>query len=400
MPAPRIIPKILVAGRTGSGKSSLLNAILGREAFRTGLRPTTMGFDVQTWASPWGEVEIIDSRGFAEADSAASVASGGSVIQKGYEEAHVCLLVVPAASRDLERESRWVADAGKAGFLQAVPVFLVVSRLDEVAPVREWNPESLNLESPKTAKEINIRAKLDYLKSLTAFADFFNQNRVAPVSAGQQGEAGSGGEFDIAPYGIQTLQERIFQILPETVKIEYARMVRRIELARIGVENLVASYVKKQMKYGLACLLFSFMCCCGSGIFAVLGIMDQLFGIHDNAAVSLSVGSYLIALLFFVPVPIYLQFRMVREIGERHGCGRLGAGAILTMLIRHRRLLRKSSQDRSWVWLRVLLAFMIFPPLGIGVFLTRTIASFFNELFYRFRLHATTKEMETAFKSP
>jgi predicted GTPase len=395
VPAPRIIPKILVAGRTGSGKSSLLNAILGREAFSTGLRPTTMGFDVQTWASPWGEVEVIDSRGFAEADSAAQVAGGGSVIQKGYEDAHVCLLVIPAAGRDLERESRWVADATKAGLLQAVPVFLVVSRLDEVAPVREWDPASLNLESPKTPKEINIRAKLDYLKSLSTFAGFFSQNRVAPVSSGQ---SGGGAEFDIAPYGIQKLQDQIFQILPEIVKLEYARMVRRIELARLGVENLVASYVKKQMKYGLACLLFSFMCCCGSGIFAIMGIMDQLFGIHDNAAVSLSVASYVIALLFFLPVPLYLQFSMIREIGERHGCGRLGAGSILTMLIRHRRLLRRSSQGRSWVWLRVLLALMIFPPLGVGAFLTRPIASFFNELFYQFRLHATKKEMETAFK--
>ena len=94
----RIVPRILVAGRTGAGKSSLLNAILGKEAFCTGERPTTMGFDVQTWNSPWGKVEVIDSRGFAEADSAATVASGGSIIQKGYEEAHVCLLVIAAGN--------------------------------------------------------------------------------------------------------------------------------------------------------------------------------------------------------------------------------------------------------------------------------------------------------------
>jgi len=390
MATNRIVPKILVAGRTGAGKSSLLNAILGKEAFRTGIRPTTMGFDVQTWASQWGEVEVIDSRGFAEADSTVTVASGDSVIQKGYEEAHVCLLVIPAANRDLERESRWVADAKKHGLFQVVPIFLIVSRLDEVAPIREWNPESLNLESPTTAKEINIRGKLDYLKSLSAFAEFFNQNRVVPVSAGQSD--GADGAFNTAPFGIQILQDRIFQVLPEAAKVEYARMARRFELVKISTQKLVAGYIGNHIAYGV--ILSPLSLCFGVGTFIVLlgSLIGHLVGFNPDVS-SLVVVEYFMALFFSLIIPMYLEYRMVKKIAARHGFNDLSLGNLLSLFHRYPRLLAYLDFEEVGAG-KILAAFLgalCCIPVGIGIFLTRPIAESFNEIFYQLRL---SKSME------
>jgi hypothetical protein len=107
-------------------------------------------------------------------------------------------------------------------------------------PDGEWNPKSLNLRSPKTPQELNIRSYLNYLESLPAFKRFFVQDRMIAVSAGESSKEQP--EYDIAPFGIQDLQDCIFKILPEAVKTEYARIVRRIELVKLSIEALIESY--------------------------------------------------------------------------------------------------------------------------------------------------------------
>lgn len=385
MTRERTIPRLLVAGRTGTGKSSLLNALLGQDALAVGVTPTTMGFDIVTWASSAGEVEVIDSRGFAEADSTTSIVGGGSVIQKGYETAHICLLVVPASERDFEPETRWVADAKRAGLLSTVPSLLIVTRIDEVPPPRDWNPSSLNLTTPRTPKEINISEKLKYLSSLSAFAEFFTSGRAVPVSAGQKSHDGNE-DLTIAPFGISGLQELIFRLLPEAPKVEYARVVRRSELAKQVVDGLVSKYVTWQVMLGVAFYLLGLGCCGASAVFSCTGKVESFIGMDDTASSALSFLGSLSSLALFFVLPLLMQVLMIRDIGLRHGFSGLGVSTLLGMLGRYPGVRRHLvPQGLEWLWIAVA-CFCCCNPVGFGLFMTKPVARCFNQVFYEYGL--------------
>lgn len=65
----QIKPRLLVGGKTGVGKSSLLNAILGKDVYETGVIPTTKNNCDQIWESRGGDIIVVDVPGFGEANA-------------------------------------------------------------------------------------------------------------------------------------------------------------------------------------------------------------------------------------------------------------------------------------------------------------------------------------------
>lgn len=222
----QIKPRLLVGGKTGVGKSSLLNAILGKDVYEVGVIPTTKNNDEQIWESKGGDIVVIDVPGFGEANAPEFTAETFKGSYKGsYEEnikrlaeldAHVFLLILKCDDRALEKEEKFIENWNSNEILQSIPKIMVCNQIDKMKPTREWDPKSLNLKTPVTEKEKNIRQFIDYISSLPKFRSISDKNRIVPVSAGESFN-------DPLQYGIEDLKNKIYEALPDSAKTIFAR---------------------------------------------------------------------------------------------------------------------------------------------------------------------------------
>lgn len=230
----QIKPRLLVGGKTGVGKSSLLNAILGKDVYETGVIPMTKHNYEQVWESKGGDIVVVDVPGFGEAN-APEFTNG--TFKGSYEEnikrlaelnAHIFLLILKCDDRALEKEEKFFESWNSNETLQSIPVILVCNQIDKMKPTRDWDPKSLNLRAPITEKEKNIRQFIDYVSSLPKFKDISDKNRFVPVSAGERFN-------DPLQYGIEDLKNKIYETLPDSAKTIFARAaeLRKREAVRI-----------------------------------------------------------------------------------------------------------------------------------------------------------------------
>lgn len=212
-------PRLLVLGATGTGKSSLINAVTGgRTCVVTDVASTTRVFQPQRYVLPDGDaLVVVDSPGYGEAGTDREYRAS---LAREAGEAHALLVVLKADEkgyqRDLEVLARVVQDPA---FGPDRPVLVALNQVDKLKPSREWQPpyETTGPVTPSdTPKQRNLKEKLELVRE--QLSEALGERPFALVPTMADPEEG-------VLFGIDHLKVALFDAMPEAVRYRFARMV-------------------------------------------------------------------------------------------------------------------------------------------------------------------------------
>jgi small GTP-binding protein len=211
-------PRVGVFGKTGTGKSSLCNALFGAEIAEisdvAACTRNPQEILVQVGAAG---IKLIDCPGVGESQKRDE--EYRQLYEKLLPELDLILWLVKADDRALSCDQEFFTEVVSPN-LNGKPFFLVLSQVDKIEPLRNWNDDK---HVPGEKQQQNIEAKIANL------ADFFDvpKTQVVPVSAAEK-------------YNLVSLVNTIVFALPKDRKITFTKAVKeevRSEEAKTEAEK-------------------------------------------------------------------------------------------------------------------------------------------------------------------
>lgn len=147
---------ILLVGRTGAGKSSLINTLFQADLARVDVLPSTDQIQTYQWQLDEREsLTLWDTPGYEQVQ-------GGDLRTQVLDVAHqadLLLLVTPALDPALQMDQAFLKEIKTE--VSDLPTIAVVSQVDRLRPLREWSPP-YDWQWGDRPKEIAIREAVQY----------------------------------------------------------------------------------------------------------------------------------------------------------------------------------------------------------------------------------------------
>ncbi len=216
---------ILLVGRTGAGKSSLINTLFDSDRAEVDLLPSTDLISNYHWQSEGGETLILwDTPGYEQAKRADL---REMVLDYG-KTADLLLLVTPAMDPALQMDVDFLKEI-KAE-VSDLPAIAIVTQVDRLRPIREWNPPYDWVWGDKP-KEKSIREATEYrTEQLGEYCD-----RILPIVTqdSQQGRVS---------WNTDTLAVALIEAIDPAKQQRLARFLRDRESRIVAAAKIIDRY--------------------------------------------------------------------------------------------------------------------------------------------------------------
>ena len=233
--------KIILVGRTGAGKSSLINTLFQASLAEVDILPSTEQIKTYTWKTPTNEVlNLLDTPGYEQVNRPEL----RSQVLDYAATADLLLLVTPALDPTLQMDLDFLQTLKQD--LPDLSAIGIVTQVDRLRPIREWNPP-YNWQEGTQPKEKSIREATNYrVQQLGDICELILPIVTEDLSSNRPA------------WNIEALSLELVQAIAPSKQLRLVRFLRNLDARSTAAAKIIDRYTRQMATtQGLTSLLKS-----------------------------------------------------------------------------------------------------------------------------------------------